>query len=82
MISPETVKINLAISTRGLVMMGLANAWSLNAELSAAAHVSQREDFKRHFEGAGERGGMRELRRTRDNPFQPEPFGPRSQPRS
>ena len=82
MISPETVKINLAISTRGLVMMGLANAWSLNAELSAAAHVPQREDFKRHIEEAGERGGMRELRRTRDNPFQPEPFGPRSQPRS
>ena len=82
LISPETVKINLAISTRGLDMMGLSNAWSLNAELSAAAHVSQREDFKRHIEEAGERGGMREFLRARDDPFQPEPFGPRSQPRS
>ena len=81
LVSPETVKINLAITTRGLEMMGLTNAWNLNAELSAAAHVSQREDFKRHIEEAGEQGGMRAFLQARDAPFQPEPFGPRSKPR-
>jgi len=64
LISPETVKINLAISTRGLVMMSLANAWSLNAELSAAAHVSQREDFKRAI-----RGGRRTRRHAGVAPY-------------
>ena len=81
-VSPETVKINLSISTRGLEMMGLTNAWSLNAELSALAHTSQREDFKRHIEEAGQQRGMREFLQTRDAPFQPEPFGPRSQQKS
>ena len=81
LVSPETVKINLAITTRGLEIMGLTNAWNLNAELSAAAHVSQREDFKRHIEEAGEQGGMRAFLQARDAPFQPEPFGPRSKPR-
>ena len=81
LVSPETVKINLAISTRGLDVMGLTNALTLNAELSAAAHVSQREDFKRPIEEAGEQGGMRAFIQKRDAPFQPEPFGPRSKPR-
>ena len=34
-VPPETVKINLHISTQGLEMMGLRKAWTLNAELAA-----------------------------------------------
>ena len=59
-------------------MMGLSQAWNLNAELSAIAHTSNREDFKRHIDEAGEKGGMRGYLQERDAPFQPEPFGPRS----
>jgi enoyl-CoA hydratase len=79
LVSPETVKINLAVATMGLEMMGLHNAWNLNAELAALAHTSQREEYKRHLDEAGQQGGLRSYIQTRDAPFQPEPFGPRSQ---
>jgi len=78
LVSPETVKINLHIATMGLYMMGLHNAWNLNAELSALAHTSQREDFKKHLDDAAKEGGLRSYLQERDGPFQPEPFGPRS----
>lgn len=77
-VSPETVKINLQVATKGLQMMGLGNALALNEELSAQVHVSQREDFKRHLQEAQQRGGMRAFLKERDDPFRPEPFGPRS----
>ena len=81
LVSPETVKLNLAVSTKGLEMMGLYNAWSFNAELASFAHTSMREEFRRHLDEARQQGGMRAYIATRDAPFQPEPFGPRSQPR-
>jgi enoyl-CoA hydratase/carnithine racemase len=81
LVSPETVRLNLAVATKGLEMMGLYNAWNLNAELASFAHSSIREDFRRHLDEARQQGGMRAYIATRDAPFQPEPFGPRSQPR-
>jgi enoyl-CoA hydratase/carnithine racemase len=81
LVSPETVKINLAVATLGLEMMGLRNALTLNDELSALVQSSQREDFKRYLAEAQKQGGMRSFLQTRDGPFQPEPFGPRSKPR-
>jgi enoyl-CoA hydratase/carnithine racemase len=81
-VSPETVKLNLAVATKGLQMMGLRNALMLNDELSAQVQSSQREDFKRHLAEAQKQGGMRAFLQRRDGPFQPEPFGPRSRPRN
>ncbi len=81
LVSPETVKINLAVATMGLEMMGLHNALSLGAELSAFAHTSQREEYKRHLDEARVSGGLRSYIQVRDAPFQPEPFGPRSKRR-
>jgi enoyl-CoA hydratase/carnithine racemase len=81
LVSPETVKINLAVATLGLEMMGLRNALVLNGELSAMVHSSKREDFTRHLDEARAQGGMRGFLQERDGPFQPEPFGPRSKPR-
>ena len=80
-ISPETIKVNLFVTTQGLEMMGLRNALSLGAEFSSIVHVSQREDFKRHLNEAQSTGGVRAFLQERDGPFQPEPFGPRSKPR-
>jgi enoyl-CoA hydratase/carnithine racemase len=80
-VSPETIKLNLYVATKGLQMMGLRNALALNDELSAQVHSSQREDFKRHLLDAQKQGGMRAFLQKRDDPFRPEPFGPRSQPR-
>jgi hypothetical protein len=61
--------------------MGLRNALALNDELSALVQSSQREDFKRHLQEAQQQGGMRAFLQQRDDPFRPEPFGPRSQRR-
>ena len=81
MVSPETVAINLFIATRGLDLMGLSNAWTLNAELSAMVHSSVREEYRRPLEDAAADRGARGYIETRDAPFQPEPFGPRSEKR-
>lgn len=81
LVSPETVKINLYVATMGLEMMGLANALKLNGELSAAAHSSSREDYRKEMFDAMTSGGMRSFLQVRDGPFQPEPFGPRSKRR-
>ena len=72
------MKINLAVATMGLEMMGLANALKLNGELSALAHSSSREDYRKDMFDAMISGGMKGFLQVRDGPFQPEPFGPRS----
>ena len=77
-IPPETVKINLAIATSGLEMMGLRKAWTLNAELAAMAQLSRREEFNKHLEDTKKRGGVKAFVGERDKPFQPEPFGPKA----
>lgn len=81
MVSPETIQLNLHVATKGLQMMGLRNALALNDELSTLVQSSQREDFKRHLQEAQQQGGMRAFLKKRDDPFRPEPFGPRAQPR-
>jgi enoyl-CoA hydratase/carnithine racemase len=78
LVPPETVKINLAISTMGLQMMGLRDALLLDSELSVAAHMMLREKFRRPLDEARMNQGTRVYLQLRDGPFQPEPFGPRS----
>ncbi len=77
-VPPETVKINLHISTQGLEMMGLRKAWMLNAELAPMARLSKREEFNKRLEEAKKEGGLEAFLRERDAPFQPEPFGPKA----
>jgi enoyl-CoA hydratase/carnithine racemase len=78
LVPPETVKINLHIANMGLEMMGLRKAWALNAELSAMARLSKEEEFGAKLEEAKQKGGLNAFFETRDAPFKPEPFGPRS----
>ncbi|MYD37171.1 MAG: enoyl-CoA hydratase/isomerase family protein [Dehalococcoidia bacterium] len=78
LVSPETVKINLAVAMRGIEMQGIHNVMRYNSELAAAVIVSKREDFTAPLEEARKEGGLRAFIRKRDEPFQPEPFGPRS----
>jgi enoyl-CoA hydratase/carnithine racemase len=77
-VPPETVKINLAISTMGLQMMGLRDALALDFELSVPAHMMLREEFRRPLDEARFNQGTKAYLQLRDGPFQPEPFGPRS----
>jgi len=82
LVPPDTVKINLQKATSGYEMLGLAKAWSLNAELSALAQLSRREEFYRPLEEARQRGGLKAFIDKRDAPFQPEPFGPGARKRN
>ncbi|MGH7773723.1 MAG: enoyl-CoA hydratase/isomerase family protein [Candidatus Binatia bacterium] len=79
LVPPETVKINLAIATMGLEMMGLREALLLDSQLSAPAHVMLREEMRRPLDEARFKEGTKAYLKLRDGPFQPEPFGPRSQ---
>ncbi len=81
LVPPETVKINLQKATLGWEMIGLAKAWTLNAELSAMAQLSKREEYCRSLEQARKEGGGSAFIEKRDAPFQPEPFGPRAKRR-
>jgi enoyl-CoA hydratase len=77
-IPPETVKINLAIATMGLEMMGLRDALLLDNQLSVPSHVMLREELRKPLDDARANEGIRAYLKLRDGPFQPEPFGPRS----
>ena len=77
-VPPETVKINLQITTMGMDMMGLRDALTLDNQLSAPAHVMLREELRKPLDDARANKGIREYLQMRDGPFQPEPFGPRS----
>ena len=81
LVPPETVKINLQITTLGLQMMGLKDALLLDSQLSVPAHVMLREEFRRPLDEARFKQGTKEYLKLRDGPFQPEPFGPRSKKR-
>ncbi len=70
LVPPDTVKINLQKATSGYEMMGLAKAWSLNAELSAMAQLTRREAFYQPLESAREQGGWKAFFAARDAPFQ------------
>ncbi|MDP6559859.1 MAG: enoyl-CoA hydratase/isomerase family protein, partial [Candidatus Binatia bacterium] len=78
LVPPETVKINLAITTMGLEMMGFRDAFLLDSQLSAPAHLILREEHRRPLDEARQKEGTRAYLKLRDGPFQPEPFGPRS----
>ena len=81
LVPPETVKINLAIATMGLEMMGLRDAVFLDSQLSASARSMMREEYRRPLDEARKNEGVRAYLRLRDDPFRPEPFGPRSRAR-
>src|SRR6476661_5447904 len=51
-VPPETVKINLQISTMGLQMMGLRDALRMDETLSIPAHMMLNEKFRRPLDEA------------------------------
>ena len=74
----QAVKINLAISTMGLQMMGLRDALQMDETLSIPAHMMLREEFRRPLDEVRAKEGTKAYLQKRDGPFQPEPFGPRA----
>jgi enoyl-CoA hydratase/carnithine racemase len=78
LVPPETVKINLAIATMGLQMMGLRDALRMDETLAIPAHLMLNEKFRRPLDEARAKQGTKAYLQLRDGPFQPEPFGPKS----
>jgi len=80
-VPPETVKLNLAVATMGMQMMGFKGAWTMDGQMSAAAHTLLREELRRPLEEKRKNEGTKAYLQMRDGPFQPEPFGPRAKRR-
>jgi enoyl-CoA hydratase/carnithine racemase len=76
---PEpSVRLNKAVTCFGLQAAGLYSGLLMNGALSALAHTSHLPMRDELFAATRE-GGMRAFLGKRDAPFQPEPFGPKSQ---
>jgi enoyl-CoA hydratase/carnithine racemase len=78
LVPPETVKINLAVATMGLEIMGVRDALRMDETLAIPAHMMLNEKFRRPLDEARANQGTKAYLQLRDGPFQPEPFGPRS----
>jgi enoyl-CoA hydratase/carnithine racemase len=74
----QSVRINKAITTLGLEAMGLAAALNAGAALSVIAHSSADSADLDELHRIRESHGLRASLRHRDDPFRPEPGGPRS----
>lgn len=72
-----SVRVNKAITNLGLEVAGLRGAMTLNAALSTIVMVSNDSEDARHLQDA-RKAGMRDFLKARDEPFRPEPYGPKS----
>jgi len=78
----ESVRLNKAITTLGLDAMGLRSALNMNGVLSTLVEAENDGPDLEHMDAAQATGGFSAFLKARDEPFLPEPFGPRSKPRS
>lgn len=81
MVPEPSVRMNKAVTMRGLQASGLLNGMNLNSALSVIAHTSHNPERDKLFD-AQRRNGMRGFLDERDLRFLPEPFGPKSKPKA
>jgi enoyl-CoA hydratase/carnithine racemase len=74
----QSVRINKAITTFGLEAMGLAAALNAGATLSVIVHSSADSADLDELHRIRKSDGLSASLRHRDDPFRPEPGGPRS----
>jgi enoyl-CoA hydratase/carnithine racemase len=79
---PDTIRLNKAITTYGLEAMGLHNAMTTASLISVIAHSSVDAADLDELHRIRAEEGLRASLIHRDNPFLPEPGGPRSKPRT
>lgn len=77
-----SVRVNKAVTNMGLEVLGLRSAMTLNGALSVIAHASTDSEDVAELQAARGSGDMRTFLKMRDDPFRPEPGGPRSKPQS
>ena len=79
---PEpSIRLNKAIAMQGMQASGVNSALLLEGALGALAHSSHSEERERLFEAQRSKG-LKAYLDLRDGPFQPEPMGPKSKPRT
>ena len=75
---PEpAVRLNKAITMKGMLAAGVYSGLLLEGSLGTLAHASHNE-FREQLLQAQRTGGLKAYLDMRDGPFQPEPMGPRS----
>lgn len=77
MVPEPSVRLNKQVTTYGLMSAGVAAGMLMNGPLSALAHTSHNPERDRLW-AAQATGGMKGFLAARDQPFHPEPFGPKS----
>jgi enoyl-CoA hydratase len=75
------VRLNKAITCYGLLAMGLGAGMLMNVPLSSMAHASYSAE-RAELIAAMQQGGLKAFLEARDGGFRPEPFGPKSAPKS
>ena len=78
LVPADTVRVNKAIATYTAEALGIKNALNVGAFLSVIAHSSDDAEDIAHLLSAKRGGDMKQFLKLRDDPFRPEPFGPRS----
>ena len=79
LVPAHSVRYNKLITARGLEAMGLRNALNVGSMLSTLVEASADGPQVEHLDEARRQGGFGAFLRARDEPFRPEPFGPRSE---
>jgi enoyl-CoA hydratase/carnithine racemase len=82
LLPPATVRMNKALTTYGLEAMGLANAMRAAGVISVVLHASTDSRDLDELNRIRTEEGLVASLKHRDNPFLPEPGGPRSKPRT
>src|SRR5207247_5083950 len=79
---PEpSVRLNKAVTCYGLMAMGIGAGMMMNIPLSALAHASY-NDERGQLLDTMQNGGPKAFLDARDGAFRPEPFGPKSKPKT
>ena len=78
LVPAHSVRYNKLITARGLEAMGLRNALNVGSMLSTLVEASADGPQVEHLDEARRQGGFGAFLKARDEPFRPEPFGPRS----
>jgi enoyl-CoA hydratase/carnithine racemase len=81
MLPRDSIRLNKAITTYGMELMGLRAALDVGAFLSVLAHGSTDAAELDELYSIRREQGMRASLKHRDGPYLPEPGGPRSKPR-
>jgi len=79
---PEpSVRLNKAVTCYGLLAMGIGAGMLMNVPLSNLAHASFNSQRGEQLD-AMKTGGLKAFLEARDGAFRPEPFGPKSAPKT